>query len=164
MSGESLAASDGTSMTFRALLRLFRQVLVARDRYLTDGRARRFAAGGGIVIADRYPLPEIELMDGPLASKMVAGSDSRIVRSLARREQRYYERIGDPDILVVLRVPPGVAAERKRGIDDEDVVRRRCEEVWHADWDRLPAVAVIDAGRSEGDVLAEVKSAIWSRL
>jgi thymidylate kinase len=164
VSGAYLAASDGTSMSRRASARLVGQVTTARDRYLTYRGARRFASGGWIVISDRFPLPEIELMDGPLARRMLdTPGGSPLVTSLARLESKYYERILDPDILVVLSVDPDLAVERKRGIDVEAVVRSRCEEIRDLDWDRLRAV-VVDASRSKEDVLAEIKSAIWSRL
>lgn len=164
VSGASLAASDGSSMSPRASARLIRQVTVARDRYLVYRRARRFASGGGIVVSDRFPVPEIKLMDGPLAGRMLdTPGSSPLVRYLARLERDYYARILDPDILVVLSVDPDIAVERKRGIDDEEVVRSRCEEIRHLDWDRLPAI-VVDAGRPRADVLAEIKSAVWSRL
>jgi thymidylate kinase len=164
VSGASLAASDGRYMSRRASARLIQQVTVARDRYLMYRRARRFATAGGIVVSDRFPLPEIELMDGPLAGKMLdTPGGSPLVRYLARLERHYYARILDPDILVVLNVDPDLAVERKRGIDDEDVVRSRCEEIRRLDWNRLPAV-VIDASRPKDEVLAEIKSAVWSRL
>ena len=164
VSGASLAASDGRSMSRRASARLIQQVTVARDRYLMYRRARRFATAGGIVVSDRFPLPEIELMDGPLAGKMLdTPGGSPLVRYLARLERHYYARILDPDILVVLDVDPDLAVERKRGIDDEDVVRSRSEEIRRLDWNRLPAV-VIDASRPKDEVLAEIKSAVWSRL
>lgn len=164
VSGATLAASDGTSMTLRGRMRLVRQVTVARDRYLESRRAHRAAARGSIVIADRYPVPEIRLMDGPLASKMLTTPGAgRAVGFLARLERRYYERIRDPDVLIVLRVSPQVAVERRRGIDDEDVVRRRSEEIRDVDWHRISAI-VIDADRPEHEVLAEVRSALWSRL
>lgn len=164
VSGASLAASDGRSMSRRGSARLVRQVTVARDRYLAYRRARRFTTGGGLVVSDRYPLPEIELMDGPLASRMLdTPGGSRFVKFLARRERHYYAKILDPDILVVLSVDPDIAVERKRGIDDEDVVRSRSEEIRRLSWDRLPAI-VVDASRPKDEVLAEIKSAVWSRL
>ncbi len=164
VSGASLAASDGRSMSRRASARLVRQVTIARDRYLEYGRARRFADEGGIVVSDRYPLPEIKLMDGPLANKMLdTPGGSRLVKYFARRERNYYAKILDPDILVVLSVDPDLAVERKRGIDDEEVVRSRCEEIRHVTWDRLPAI-VVDAGRPAQDVLAQVTIAVWMRL
>ena len=164
VSGASLAASDGTSMTLRTRLRLVRQVAVARDRYLESRRAHRAAARGAIVLADRYPVPEIRSMDGPLASRMLTTPGAgRAARFLARQEQRYYERIEDPDVLIVLRVSPEVAVERRRGIDDESEVRRRSEEIRDVDWHRISAV-VIDADRPEDEVLADARSAVWSRL
>jgi thymidylate kinase len=164
VSGASLAASDGSSMSRRASARLIRQVTVARDRYLLYRHARRFASSGGIVVSDRYPLPEIELMDGPLAGKMLdAPGASHVVKYLARREQRYYAKILDPDILVVLSVDPDLAVERKRGIDDEHVVRSRNEEIQRIRWDRLDAI-VVDAGGSKAAVLDEIKSGVWARL
>ena len=164
VSGATLAASDGRSISPRTSARLIQQVTVARDRHLAYRRARRRASAGGIVISDRFPLPEIELMDGPLAGRMLdTPGGSGLARFLARRERAYYERIHDPDLLVVLSVDPDLAVERRRGIDDPDVVRRRCEEIRDRDWSRLDAV-VVDAGRSKDEVLAEIKSAIWSRI
>ena len=164
VSGAALAASDGRSISRRASARLIQQVTVARDRYLAYRRARRMVSAGRIVISDRFPLPEIELMDGPLAAKMLhTPGASRLARYLAGREREYYARIHDPDLLVVLSVDPDLAVERRRGIDDVDVVRRRCEEIRDRDWSRLDPV-VVDAGRPKDDVLAEIKSAIWSRI
>ena len=164
VSGASLAASDGSSMSGRASARLIQQIMVARDRSLMYRRARRFASSGGIVVSDRFPLPEIELMDGPLAGRILESPGaSPFVRGLARLERDYYARFHDPDIVIVLSVDPDLAVERKRGIDDEEVVRLRCEEIRRLDWSRLPAV-VLDAGRPKDEVLAEIKAAVWSRL
>ena len=164
VSAASIAASDGSSMTPRASAGLIRHVIVARDRYRSYRHARRFASGGGIVVCDRFPLPEVELMDGPLAGRILHNPDAGLaVRYLARLERDYYARIRDPDILVVLSVDPELAVERRRGIDDEDVVRSRSQEIRQLDWSRLPAV-VVDAGRSKDDVLADIKSAVWSKL
>jgi len=82
---------------------------------------------------------------------------------LAARERRYYQRIGYPDLLVVLRVHPDVAVQRKAGIEPESMIRPRAEEIWQIDWNRTPAV-VVDAGAPRDDVLSEIKSVIWSRL
>ena len=164
VSGAALAASDGSLMSWRASARLIRQVTIARDRYLLYRWARRFVSEGGIVVSDRFPLPEIGLMDGPLANKMLdSPGGSRLVKYLARRESNYYAKILDPDILLVLSVDPDLAAERKRGIDDEHVVRSRCEEIQRIRWDRIDAI-VVDASGSKAAVLAEIKSAVWSRL
>jgi thymidylate kinase len=165
VSGQSaLAASTETSMSFRAYARLAWELMTARDRYRQYVRARRLATNGAIVICDRYPLPQIMLMDGAVATRMLARpGGSRLVRALAELERRYYGQILYPDILIVLRVDPSVAVERKRGEDDEAFVRRRSQEIWAMDWQGTPAV-VVDAGRPKSQVLSEIKSLVWSRL
>ena len=138
-------------------------VLTARDRYREYASARRSATNGALVVCDRFPLPQLRFMDTARASEL-AGDPAlgRIARSLVRLEARYYERISEPEIAVVLRVDPDVAVAR-RGDEEEDFVRPRCEEVWRADWSRSRAI-VVDAGRTKEQVLSEVKSIIWSRL
>ena len=81
---------------------------------------------------------------------------------LSGLERRYYERIAAPDILIVLRVDPDLAVQRKRE-EPESFVRPRSEEIWRTDWRSTPAV-VIDSGRPRDEVLSRVRSAVWSRL
>jgi thymidylate kinase len=157
--------SSGGHLTFNALRDLTRRFLTSRNRYAAYAWARRFAMRGGIVVSDRYPLPQITLMDSAATARMFLASDptGRLVGLLGRLERRYYDRILYPDILIALRVHPDTAAHRRRGEDDEDGVRRRSEEAWQLDWRRTPAV-VIDADRRKDEVLAEIRSIIWSGL
>jgi thymidylate kinase len=160
----SLHPGRTSSRGLRGSARLVRRVMVSRDRYLVYTRARRFAARGGLVISDRYPLPEITLMDGAATREMsTSPSADRLIRYLARLERRYYGTITRPDVLLVLRVDPDVAVERKRGMDAEASVRPRAEEIRRVDWQGLHAV-VIDADRSKDEVINAAKLAIWSRL
>jgi thymidylate kinase len=138
--------------------------MTARDRYRTYRRVRRLASNGAVVICDRFPLPVVVRMDGSVTARVTdVGRFGPRVAKLAAREQRYYERIGFPDILVVLRVDPDIAVERKAGVEPESLVRPRAEEVWQTDWSRIPAI-VVDAAASRDDVLSRIKSEIWSRL
>lgn len=103
-------------------------------------------------------------MDSAATARMFRGSDpNRLLGLLTRLERRYYDRILYPDILIALRVHPDTAARRKRGVDNEERVRRRAEEAWQLDWRRTPA-AVIDADRPKDEVLSEIRSIIWSAL
>ncbi len=155
---------DGDRIGPRALAKLVRKVLVSRDRYLGYVRARRFALRGGIVVSDRFPLGRVRSMDGPATADLPHLRErSRIVRTLARLEERYYGAIPHPDVLVVLRVRPETAVERRRGIEPEQVVRRRAEEIWGIDWRELGAVVVAPEHPLE-EVLREVRAAIWARL
>jgi thymidylate kinase len=138
-------------------------VATARDRYLAYRRARRLSASGTLVICDRFPLPQLALMDAPQVHRVTrASSGSWLDRRLASREQRYYRALTPPDVLVVLRVDPEIAVTRK---PDElpDFVRARWGEIWEVDWQAVPA-HVVDASRSISEVLSEVKSLVWSEL
>jgi thymidylate kinase len=160
----SLDAADGGRMNLRDRARLGWEVLTARDRYRTYRRARRLASNGSIVLCDRYPLPQVSLMDGAVTARMGDPSRwGRWARALAGLERRYYDRIASPDILIVLRLDPETAVQRKRGVEPESTVRPRSEEIWRLDWRGTPAV-VVDAASSKDRVLAEIRSVIWSRL
>jgi thymidylate kinase len=160
----SLAAADEGRMTLRNRARLGWEVLTARDRYRTYRRARRLASNGSVVFCDRYPLSQVSLMDGAVTARMQDPARwGRWARSLATLERRYYDRIASPDILIVLRLDPDTAVERKRGVEPESSVRPRSEEIWRMDWRGGPAV-VVDAASPKDQVLSQIKSVIWSRL
>lgn len=155
---------DTNSVVFPGYPWLLRGVCTARDRYLTYARARRFASNGGLVICDRYPLPQVKFMDGAYQSERMTstGKANWLIKFLARLETTYYQRITLPELLLVLRVDPETAVQRKT---DEDAasVRARSTEIWELDWRQTPA-HVIDAGRPKADVLSELKTLVWSQL
>ena len=135
----------------------------ARDRYRTYARALRFSLSGGLVICDRFPLPQLTLMDAPQIERAIGGGAAdRLAAAMSRLEQRYYRRLAPPDVLIVLRVDPEIAVRRQPS-DEPDFVRRRWSEIWEVDWGALGA-HVIDAGRSEAEVLSEVKSLVWAQV
>jgi thymidylate kinase len=139
------------------------QLVTARDRRRQHRRARRLAARGHLVVCDRFPLPQITLMDGSRTRWVPRGSLSRVGRRLVDLEQRCYAEMTEPDVLVVLRVDPDVAVARKQGVDAADFVRPRSAEVFHADWSSSDAV-VLDAARPGDDVLAQLRAVVWERL
>lgn len=137
-------------------------VLTARDRHRLYMRSHRVAANGGIVVCDRFPLPELQTMDGPRTAfaRELPGL-SRLGASLVEREARYYSAFTRPDVLAVLRVDPEVAVLRKTD-EEEHYVRRRSTEVWNVIWD--DTTVRIDAGRPAAEVLASLRAAVWERL
>ncbi len=142
---------------------LIREVCTARDRFLTYVTARRLATNGGLVICDRYPLAEVKIMDGPQVERLTRGLKSnRFIRSLAGLENKYYDQITLPDLLIVLRVAPEISVERKSD-ETEDSVRSRAGEIWKVDWSKTPA-HIIDASKSKTEVLSDMMSLIWSNL
>ena len=148
---------------FPGYVQLLRWVSASRDRrrhYLT---ARRFATDGGIALCDRYPIKQFRLMDGPnIAHTSGPNYRNRFVKLLSDIERSYYREIMPPDLLIVLRVNPDVAVQRKT-TEDENHVRTRSTEVWGVDWNDSNA-HVIDASKPAQSVLSEVQSIIWGRL
>ncbi|MCZ7573218.1 MAG: hypothetical protein M5U01_32105 [Ardenticatenaceae bacterium] len=155
---------------------LLREVCRARDRYRAYVRARRFAAHGGLVILDRFPLPQIQLMDGPQAERFISQlmdgpqadqfmsprRGNRLTRGLIKLEESYYHQIVLPELLIVLRVDPEIAVQRKTG-EDATSVRERSAEIWELNWGHTDA-HIIDGGKCKTEVLTELKALIWSQL
>lgn len=149
-------AAEADASWARSRQRAVLAVALARDRYLAFTGARRIATNGGLVICDRFPVPQLRLMDSPRVERLLPGS-----RMLARMERRYY-RAMSPDILVVLRVDPEIAVARKPD-EPADFVRTRWREIWDVDWSSVPA-HVVDAGQPADVVLAQLKTLVWARL
>lgn len=142
---------------------LLREVCRARDRYWTYRRAKRFAVNGGLVILDRYPLPQIKIMDGPQAERFLKPHQTNpLAKSLEELEERYYNQIVLPESIFVLRVNPEIAVQRKTD-EDANMVRERSTEIWESDWEQTD-VHVIDASKSKEEVLSKIKFSIWSEL
>jgi len=142
---------------------LIREVCTARDRSISYIRARRFATNGGIVICDRYPLPEIKIMDGAQVQRVTGDiKTNNFIKLLANLENKYYEQILLPDLLIVLRVDPEICVQRKTD-ETPDSVRSRSQEIWKIDWSTTPA-HVVDASRSKSQVMADVLRLAWLHL
>jgi len=138
-------------------------VALARDRYLAIRQLRRIATNGELVVCDRWPLPQLSLMDTPRIHRHLGpDNDSRLLRVLSALELRYYRAMTPPDALIVLLVDAEVAVARKPE-EPADFVRGRWIEMWQVDWDGMGA-HVIDAGRSREEVLHHLKSLVWSKV
>jgi thymidylate kinase len=154
---------DTNELIFPGYPWLFREVCTARDRYLTYLDARRYSTNGGIAILDRFPLSQIKYMDGPLIARMAAKiPPNRLIKALTIIEEGYYQKMALPDLLIVLRVDPQIAVQRKSDEAEKDV-RPRSTEIWCLNWEKTSA-HVIDASQSKEVVLCDVKELIWSRL
>ncbi|HET8712179.1 MAG TPA: hypothetical protein VFM23_00685 [Gemmatimonadales bacterium] len=142
---------------------LLRMACTARDRYALYRRARRFAAGGGIAICERYPLPEGWALAGPSEFQGRAlDAQSPFANRLRAWERRYYERMSAPDVLFLLRLDPETAVSRKPS-EPADYVRERARKTAETDWTRSGA-RIIDAAQPLPQVVAKLKSELWSTL
>ena len=114
------------------------------------------------MLCDRFPLPELELMDGPRRTGQGLESLAPADGPVAARERRYYRAITPPDVLIVLLVDPEIAVVRQ-STESADSIRSRWREVLSVDWERLPA-HVVDAGQPREAVLSRLESLIWSEI
>jgi thymidylate kinase len=154
--------NDGTK--FPGYPSLIRTVCNGRDRYLAYLKARRFASNGGLVICDRYPLPNLLAMDTPQCRRIAKDFNrtGKFLEWLTALEDGYYRKIAMPDLLIVLKVDPETAVQRK--VDESEAsVRRRSSLVWALDWSKTPAY-VLDASLPQDQVLTQIKTLIWSHL
>ena len=157
------AASAPQEAAFLGYGALLLQLCTARDRYWAYVNARRFVNDGGIVICDRFPLAQIRRMDGPQIEQMAGTrAQQRLLRWLIAREAWYYERFAQPELLVILRLDPAIALQRKTE-EAPALVQSRSAEIWQADW-RESGAQVIDAAQPKEAVLATVKALVWSHL
>lgn len=139
-------------------------VLTARDRYRLYRRATRAVLRGAVVVSDRFPLADVRTMDGAKTDWLAGHARSgRAVRRLVSLERRYYAAFTPPDVLIVLRVDPTVAVQRKRHEEQPGFVRPRSEEIWRVDWSRTTA-RLVDSGRELGEVERTLKAIVWEGL
>lgn len=149
-------------------------VSIGFDRSRRHHRALRDAAGGSVVLFDRYPLcvsggdADHLLLDGPQVEVTVAAPGApRIVRTLAALEARTYRRFRPPDHLVFLHVDPDVAHERKPD-HVGDVIAAKCRALHEleqiAKLRGESMVVSVDANRSVDDVLADLKREVWRAI
>lgn len=142
---------------------IFLQYCIARDRYWTYVKARRFVNNGGIVIADRFPVQQIQVMEGAKIAQLAGDkSDTPLLRRLAKGEEWYYSRFLPPEVLVVLRLDPATAVARKPE-EPADQVFQRSSAIWQAQWHESKAT-VVDAAQSAEQVLGTIKELVWAAL
>lgn len=141
-----------------------RSLCLARDLYWSYGAARRMASNGELVVCDRFPLSAVSWMDAPHIGQLleVHGRPHRLLRWLARWERSYFEAILPPEVLLVLRLDPAIAAQRRADESQQPVLARN-QGIWQVDWTKLDA-HVVDASCPPSHVHAALKAGVWAKL
>ena len=144
---------------------LLRHWCTARDRYRLFMKARRFADAGGVALCERYPVAQNRLLVGPEIPRLLERKGRKpgtLAGRLLRAEGWYYRHITRPDVIMVLMLEPEVAVQRKTD-EPADYVRTRSRIIWETDWSGTGA-QLVDAGRTLPEVLADLKTRVWSEL
>jgi len=144
-----------------------RSVLLAYDRQALLTRAFGRAAGGAIVLCDRFPDSAKGAPDGPrLMHYPVPSGRYPVRRFLADLERRLYMRVPPPTLILTLTVPLDVALARNRARvkhEPEDYVRWRHSRGAAVEVGRT-RVHSLDTARPLGDTVGELKRTIWNIL
>jgi hypothetical protein len=143
-------------------IELLRHLCTARDRYRLYVKVRRFAMRGGIAVCERYPIPQNRKLVGPCIPELLPEHPGKLARRLCSMEATYYASILRPDAVMVLRLDPELAVQRKPE-EPADYVRARGQIIWATDWSSTGA-QVVDASQPLPDVLRRLKAIIWSFL
>jgi thymidylate kinase len=143
-------------------LELLRHVCTARDCFRLYQRVHRFAANGGVVVCERYPVRQVRAHVGPCIPALIGATPPPLARVLQAAESNYYSRILAADALFVLQVDPELAVLRKPD-EPANYVRARVRAAREADWSGSSA-HVVDASRSFPEVLNDLKSRLWTIL
>jgi thymidylate kinase len=134
--------------------------LVARYRYRTYRQVIRLRQRGMVVLLDRIPLPGSLYMDTPRIAGLAAGKGP-VFRLMAGMEERWHLRI-KADELIVLRLDPKIAAERRPG-DDQELLAKRSGEIWNRSWP-VNYAHLVDASQPLDEVIRQVRSSVWEIL
>jgi thymidylate kinase len=144
-----------------------RAVMLAHERRRLLVRAHREAAGGGIVLSDRYPTRQTGSPEGPALSFLLHDANP-LYRWLARLEAEFYRTIPPPNLVLHLEVPVDVACHRNLTRDKPgerkatDTIRRR-----HAQFEfHFPGAPVhrVSTGSDLEDTLRSVKEIVWREV
>lgn len=169
--GETSGAYETTARRSErrySLLFVLRMALLAHDRRILLRRAQRIAAGGGLVICDRYPSVTVGAIDSSCFDDgAIEKSGSRLKRRLMLWERSIYRSLPQPGLVIRLAAPIETAicrdaSRRKEGGPQADAVRRR----WtlEVDGEFAANVVVVETDRPLDETVAAVVRAVWTAL
>lgn len=162
------AAENRRRRTY-SLFHVGRMCQLAYDRSRLLSRAFRAAAGGTIVVSDRYP----SLTQGAIDSRKfddvaIDQAGSFLKRGLMRWERALYRDMPAPDIVIRLVAPVDVAiardaARKKAGGPDATAVVRRWDMETVAEYPASKVFLLENAG-SEDDAVRRAIRLVWGAL
>jgi thymidylate kinase len=132
-------------------------LLIARCRRRVCRKAQRLRRRRMMVLLDRIPLPGIRSMDCPRI-RPLAGAKG-IYGLMAGLEEQYYRQTKCADMVIVLRLDPRIARQR-RPDDDGPVLKARSGEIWDASW-TSGRIRVVDASKPMRDVQQRMREVAW---
>ena len=105
---------------------------------------------------------ELDLAGPCLDRDPYAARTGHLAAAMRRLESRYYRRMRQPELVIVLRLDPEVAVRRKT-TEPAEYVRARARVIWETDW-TSSRTHVVNAERALPAVVADLKHLIWSAV
>ena len=163
---------DDQNIAARLIIKLRQALLYTHylslgvDRHRHYLLSKRKAAGGSIIIFDRFPLDAI--LDGPKIRWATGGEMDTLARAFGRLEQAIYAKIRPPDYLIVLNVNPDVSLQRKpehhwATVEAKSEFLKKLSAPTSSreiDW----TIYRIDANQPLEIVLSQLKGVVWEVL
>lgn len=152
-----------------SLFHVARMCQLAYDRSRLLSRAFRAAAGGAVVISDRYPSPTLGAIDSrSFDDGAIEEAGSWLKRMLMRWERALYRDMPAPDIVVRLVAPVDVAIARdalrnKAGGPDATAVLRRWDLETVAEYPSAKVFLLENSG-SVDDAARQALRLVWGAL
>ncbi len=148
-----------------AWARVLWALVLAREKSRSLRRAWRGRNLGMVMVCDRYPQSQVMgFNDGPLLAHW-REHRWRPLRALSRLESAPYRFAEEhpPDLVIKLRVSPGVARARKPEMRLEEIVRRN-EAIASLKFPSPTIVCGVEADRSLDEVMLQAKRHVWAAL
>ena len=149
----------------RSMVYLTRQLILAYDRFFLIKACWNRVAAGEIVILDRYYSNNFGVMD---SRRLDPNIYKGLKKKIALIENRLYDRMPSPDLLIHLTVPVDIAVSRnesriKFGKEDEAGLRLRHEKNKELNYS-AKVKHTICTNRPYNDVIHDIKEAVWLNL
>lgn len=160
--GGAIVGLIGRGMRVLGLRRTGRalgHIALAHNRRAAFRKAERVRSAGGMAVLDRIPDNQLKHMDAP----RIVDPDGRLERLLAAWERSIYREITGVDVMIVLRLDPEIACQR-RPEDDRETLLERSGEVWRGDW-TAPYMFAVDTGASDVNAVRRaVMERVWASV
>jgi len=145
----------------RDLIAALAWVYLANRRLKLSKKARKLSDKGIVVIAERFPLKHFWQMNSPMDGPKIRTNNNRVIGKLADIEQNFYEDIGLPGLVFVLKVDIEELRRRKNNMSFD----LQSEKAYFVNSiQNNEKYCSIDANMPYEEVLLILKKELWRSL
>jgi len=146
-----------------------KSVSLAYDRLKLFNKIQTMSSKGAVVICDRWPSSKIGSMDSP---RIIVGDKknlkSKIINYLSFLENKIYNNILPPDLIISLVVSPEIVAKRnserkKKNKESMDYVLKRHNPVFSPDFKSINTVE-LNTDQSLNDTIINIQNIFWQSI